>query len=60
MGLLDADSNLTTFAYDGLNRKTGATSPQGCPSTFLYNGAGMLTESIDALSRIVVNQYDTG
>lgn len=35
--LLDGDGNLTTWAYDSLNRVTGETNPLNAAETYAYD-----------------------
>src|SRR5438309_1366293 len=51
-GLKDAQNNynnLTTFAYDSLNRVIDQTDPRGIRSTFTYNEIGLLTSTTNRM-----------
>jgi len=50
-------NNVTTFAYDALNRVTSQTTV-GHTGTFAYNGIGLLTESTDRLGQRRAYAYD--
>ena len=56
--LTDPDSNLTSWAYDGLNRVTGETNALSKTESFAYNAAGDLTSRTDRNGRVTNYAYD--
>jgi YD repeat-containing protein len=53
----DASNNVTTFAYDALNRKTAETQAIGS-TTFAYNAVGLEIGTTDALGQQSTFSYD--
>lgn len=51
-------ANVTTFAYDDVNRKTTMTDPEGKPTVIRYNTAGQPTSLTDPLLHVTGFGYD--
>lgn len=54
----DPLSNVTTYAYDDLDRPTRTIDPLGKSTYFTYDAAGRLTERKDRLNRRIQYAYD--
>ena len=53
-------TQVRTFAYDGLRRKTSQTLPESGTTTHAYNSDGLLSSMTDARSVTTTYAYDTG
>ena len=53
-------TQVRTFAYDGLRRKTSQTLPESGTTTYSYNADGLLSSMTDARSATTTYAYDTG
>jgi YD repeat-containing protein len=54
----DRKSQVATFSYDALNRRTGATYVDAT-MTYSYDAAGRLTQATDLVGETITNTYDT-
>ena len=52
-------ANITTFAYDDVNRTTTITDPEGKQTVIQYNTAGQPTSITDPLTLVTSFAYDT-
>jgi RHS repeat-associated protein len=59
-GIRDASAshNLTTFAYDALNRKISYTDPAGHQGTFAYTAVDRIASTTDRDGRVINFSYD--
>lgn len=55
---IDDNTNTTTYAYDSLDRKTLATSPDGASHTFTWNSRHNLVSSTDPNGTMISNRFD--
>jgi RHS repeat-associated protein len=53
-----ANHNLTTFAYDALNRKISYTDPAGHTGTFAYTAVDRIASTTDRDGRVINFSYD--
>lgn len=56
--ITDSQSNVKTFTYDGLKRKTGMNDPDRGVMHFLYDDASNLIETTDAKGQRITHTYD--
>ena len=58
MKVTDAEKNVTTFAYDALNRLSSCTDAEGHTFAYTYDGNGNIVKTTDALGNEAVFAYN--
>ena len=56
--MTDPNGNVTTYAYDALNRRTTMTEPLGHVTSLVYDPVGNLAQKTDPKGQVIGYSYD--
>ena len=54
----DRKSQVSTYTYDGINRRTGVTYADSSTITYTYDKGNRLTQVVDSIAGTITQTYD--